>query len=103
MRLPPHPFNSEDKHVVHGTHAVHVVTLSVDVLGCISSLLQYAPPMVGEAAVFLLSYYDDTVNCAVVSRTCSSWVVNYCGLWLIAWNVEVHEKGVSKIRTRVCQ
>ena len=38
-----------------------------------------------------LLHFDDAVNCAEVSRTCSSWVVNYCGLWLVAWNVEVHE------------
>ena len=51
--------------------------------------------MVGEAAVFLLSYYDDTVNGAVHSRTSSQWVINYCGLWLIAWDIEVHENEIS--------
>lgn len=95
MHSPPHPFNSEDKHATHDTHAVHVVTLSTSCAGCFSSLLQYAPPMVGEAAVFLLSYYDDTVNGAVHSRTSSHWVINYCGLWLIAWDIEVHENEIS--------
>ena len=93
--LTPSSINSEDKHVVHGTHALHVVTLSACGVGCFSSLLQYAPPMVGEAAVFLLSYYDDTVNGAVHSRTSSQWVINYCGLWLIAWDIEVHENEIS--------
>jgi len=81
--------------MLHLLSCCHDVTLSTSVAGCLSSLLQYAPPMVGEAAVFLLSYYDDTVNGAVHSRTSSQWVINYCGLWLIAWDIEVHENEIS--------
>jgi len=91
MHLPPHPFNSEDKLVTHDTHAVQVVTLSVDVLGCFSSLLCILPPMVGESCSYLLSEFNDTVNCAVHCGTCSHWVRYYCRLWLVAWDVEVHE------------
>ena len=39
----------------------------------------------------LLLNFNHTVNCAEVCRTYSGWV-HYVGwLWLIAWNVEVHE------------
>ena len=95
VHLPPHPFNSEDNHAVHVLHVLLDVTLSASVAGCFSSLLQCAPPMVGEAAVFLLSEFNDTVNCAVHCGTCSSWVVHVGSLWLIAWDIEVHENEIS--------
>ena len=95
MHLPPHPFNSEDNHAVHGTHVLLDVTLSASIAGCFSSLLQYAPPMVGEAAVFLLSYLNDSVNSGEYTRTYSQWVRYDCGLWLIAWDVEIHENEIE--------
>ena len=50
-----------------------------------------------------LLYFDDTVNGAEVSRTCSGWVHYVGGLWLIARDVEVHENEIERFRTRVCQ
>ena len=44
-----------------------------------------------------LLYFDDAVNCAEVSRTYSGRIVNYCGLWLVAWNVQVHDLEIEKI------
>ena len=93
----PYPFNSEDKHAVHVLHVLRVVTLSVCYAGCFSSLLQYAPPMVGEAAVFLLSYLNDSVNSGEYTRTSSHWVSDYCSLWLVAGNVQVHDLEIEKI------
>lgn len=91
----PLSFNSEDKQEVHGSHVLLVVTLSACVVGCFSSLLQYAPPMVGEAAVFLLSYLNDSVNSGEYTRTYSHWVRYDCGLWLIAWDVQIHDTRIA--------
>ena len=35
--------------------------------------------------------FDDSVNSGEYTRTYSHWVRYDCGLWLIAWDVEVHE------------
>ena len=41
--------------------------------------------------------FDDSVNSGEHTRTYSHWVVNDCGLWLVAWNVQVHDLEIEKI------
>ena len=87
----PLSVNSEDSLVQHAYMSFKMLHYRHVLLDVSALCVQYAPPMVGEAAVFLLSQFNDTVNCAVVCRTHSHWVVDYCCLWLVAWDVEVHE------------
>ena len=41
--------------------------------------------------------FDDSVNSGEHTRTYSHWVRYDCGLWLVAWNVQVHDLEIEKI------